>query len=72
MNNHIKHGIVLTVIGVIVFVGVGAVVTKVNCGMGPTSADDYESDAYGTPARNDDQSFFSLFVCTGSRLKHNR
>ena len=71
MNNHIKHGILLTAIGIVVFVGVGAIFTKVNCGLGPKGAETYEG-SLETATRQDDYSFFSHFVCTGSRLQHNR
>jgi hypothetical protein len=66
-----RHGVIIAVVGIIIFIGFGAVVlaSGTNCGLGP-AADDPEANE--TSKRSDDQAWFSHFVCTGSMAKHNR
>lgn len=65
-----KHGLVIAVVGLFIFIGFGAIMlsTSVNCGLGARDGGEENE----TRKRSDDQSWFSHFVCTGSKPQHNR
>jgi hypothetical protein len=60
-----KHGVVIAVIGVLIFIGAGAfMVSGSHCGLGPKNDDPTLND---TPQRNDDKSFFAHMVCIAQK-----
>ena len=66
-----KHGVIIAVVGILIFIGFGSVVlaSSNGCGLGSRNNDESLND---TQARSDDQSFFTRAVCSAMRAKHNR
>ncbi len=65
-----SHGVIIAVLGFIMFIGAGVVMsTQVDCGLKAIADDESLNE---TQKRSDDQSFFTHMLCTAMKAKHNR
>ena len=68
-----KRSATIAVIGVLIFIGFGSIVfasATNSCALGPAGTP--EEELNDTNKRSDDYSWFTHFVCTSAKARHNR